>query len=351
VSGQSLSNPARSALAWTQSTDTIGVAGYRIYRGGVQLASTKIRSYTDLAVVAGSSYTYTVRAYDLAGNLSSHSNSVTVIPGGTSGADLRIDVFDSPDPVTVGGNITYTATVMNDGPASAANVAVNNSLPSTLAYVSASSTQGTCTTGSAITCTIGTLASGAGATVTIVARTLSVGTALNTIGVSSSTPDPSAANNSLTTSTTVFPGGGGGTSAAPSSVAMVAGTIAGGTLASLVSNDDDHFHVAANQTQGVSDWYGTFTGLPTSPATLTVTYAVKSTATCTQTLYLWHWSYSTWTPLETGRSVGTAEVAVDVAVPSTLEAFISGGTARVRLRCTATPGSVHSTDRLGLVYS
>ncbi len=70
-------SPTQIALSWTASTDNVGVTGYDIYRGGVLLTSVTSLSYTDTAVTAGSTYTYTVQAYDAAGNLSSTSNSVS----------------------------------------------------------------------------------------------------------------------------------------------------------------------------------------------------------------------------------------------------------------------------------
>ena len=65
-------------LSWTASTDNVGVAGYRVYRDGVEIATPTGTSYTDRSVAAGTAYTYTVRAYDAAGNLSEPSNEATV---------------------------------------------------------------------------------------------------------------------------------------------------------------------------------------------------------------------------------------------------------------------------------
>jgi uncharacterized repeat protein (TIGR01451 family) len=53
-------------------------------------------------------------------------------------ADLEISKADSPDPVTVGDNLTYTITVTNNGPDAAANVVVTDTLPSGVTFVSAS---------------------------------------------------------------------------------------------------------------------------------------------------------------------------------------------------------------------
>ncbi|MGZ4589809.1 MAG: metallophosphoesterase [Actinomycetes bacterium] len=58
-------------LTWSPSTDSVGVAGYDVFRGGALLASVgAVTSYADPAVTAGATYSYAVRAKDAAGNLS-----------------------------------------------------------------------------------------------------------------------------------------------------------------------------------------------------------------------------------------------------------------------------------------
>jgi fibronectin type 3 domain-containing protein len=66
------------AVTWTSSTDNVGVVGYDVFRGGVLLASVgTITTYTDTAVTLGTSYFYSVRAKDAAGNLSPLSANVS----------------------------------------------------------------------------------------------------------------------------------------------------------------------------------------------------------------------------------------------------------------------------------
>jgi chitodextrinase len=55
-------------LAWTASTDNVGVVGYQVLRNGVLIASVAGTSYTDTTVSASTAYTYQVVAYDAAGN-------------------------------------------------------------------------------------------------------------------------------------------------------------------------------------------------------------------------------------------------------------------------------------------
>jgi hypothetical protein len=58
----------RIALTWNASTDNVAVAGYRIYRDGVEIGSSAATSFEDPSIAPAVSYTYEVSAYDLAGN-------------------------------------------------------------------------------------------------------------------------------------------------------------------------------------------------------------------------------------------------------------------------------------------
>jgi hypothetical protein len=78
-------------LTWTASTDNVGVTGYHVYRNGTQVGTTAGTSYTDTGLAASTTYSYTVKANDAAGNLSAASNTATAtttnggtLPGGGS---------------------------------------------------------------------------------------------------------------------------------------------------------------------------------------------------------------------------------------------------------------------------
>ncbi|HVX24297.1 MAG TPA: Ig-like domain-containing protein [Candidatus Saccharimonadales bacterium] len=60
-------------LAWDDVTDDVGVAGYHVYRDGTLIGSPGGTSFTDTGLSVGSSYTYTISAYDAANNTSSQS--------------------------------------------------------------------------------------------------------------------------------------------------------------------------------------------------------------------------------------------------------------------------------------
>jgi hypothetical protein len=70
-------------LSWNAAMDNRGVSGYRVSRDGVLAALTTTTAWTDPTWRAGASYTYSVSAYDAAGNVSAPSASVVVtLPGG-----------------------------------------------------------------------------------------------------------------------------------------------------------------------------------------------------------------------------------------------------------------------------
>jgi chitodextrinase len=64
------------AMAWNGSTDNAGVLGYYVYRDGVRYATVTTTSYTDNNNSRKHTYSYYVRAFDAAGNLSATSNSI-----------------------------------------------------------------------------------------------------------------------------------------------------------------------------------------------------------------------------------------------------------------------------------
>jgi chitodextrinase len=105
-----LTSPSRTAnsvtLSWTASTDDVGVAGYRIYRGATQVGTSATTSFTETGLTPATSYTYTVKAYDAAGNASAASAAVTAVTLPSTAAGLVVDDFD--------GNPAYPSAARND---------------------------------------------------------------------------------------------------------------------------------------------------------------------------------------------------------------------------------------------
>lgn len=103
----------------------------------------------------------------------------TAIPAGVNGvcfiplvADLQITKTASPDPVSVGQDLTYTLTVTNNGPNTATDVQVTDPLPAGVTWQSTATSQGSCVdpAPSVVNCALGDIANGASAIVTIIAE-------------------------------------------------------------------------------------------------------------------------------------------------------------------------------------
>src|SRR5437879_2721506 len=139
-------------LSWTASSDNVGVSGYRVYRGGTQIATRSTTSFTNTGLSASTTYTYPLTAYDAAGNLSAQSSSAsatTPAPPDITPPSVTINqaagqadptsaspinftaVFSEPVSgfsgagVTIGGTAGGTKTVTVSGGPSTYNVAVS----------------------------------------------------------------------------------------------------------------------------------------------------------------------------------------------------------------------------------
>ncbi|MEE8583965.1 MAG: matrixin family metalloprotease, partial [Acidobacteriota bacterium] len=121
-----------------------------------------------------------------------------------TGADLRVTVQDSPDPVLPGGELTYTVRVSNNGPDSSSGADLSMELPSQVSLTSVSPSN--CSqTGNQLDCPLGAQTPGSTATYTV--RTRVDGQTLGTISFQASVAgdqsDPSSSNNSRSASTLV----------------------------------------------------------------------------------------------------------------------------------------------------
>ncbi|TMH84823.1 MAG: hypothetical protein E6H45_10580, partial [Betaproteobacteria bacterium] len=64
-------------LSWAASSDNVGVSGYRVFRNGAQIATTSATSFPNTGLSPSTTYSYTVAAFDAAGNLSAQSSSAS----------------------------------------------------------------------------------------------------------------------------------------------------------------------------------------------------------------------------------------------------------------------------------
>lgn len=138
-------------------------------------------------------------------DLNSANNTASAVTNVFDSADLSIAATDTPDPVRIGGTLTYALAVANAGPTAASALSVTDQLPSGTAFVSAGGTGWTCSAAGAVTCTRAELAANSSApTITIVVTApVSARTITNTAQVSSATSDPDTSNNSVSTDTLV----------------------------------------------------------------------------------------------------------------------------------------------------
>jgi uncharacterized repeat protein (TIGR01451 family) len=136
-------------------------------------------------------------------------NTSTVNTTVTANADLGI-TKSGPANVSAGNDISYSISLVNNGPSDAANVTWSDTLPANTTFVSFAQNTGpvfACTTGPTISCSIAALATGASATFTLVAHlspaAANASTISNTATVTSTTTDNTAGNNSSTAQTVV----------------------------------------------------------------------------------------------------------------------------------------------------
>jgi chitodextrinase len=104
-------------LAWTASTDNVGVTGYRVYRDALLIASVTTTTYSDAGLRPSTTYSYSVAAFDGAGNASAQSSAVSATTQAEPLPETPLKL-NSPN----GGEVLPTGTIYNiawDGPSSA----------------------------------------------------------------------------------------------------------------------------------------------------------------------------------------------------------------------------------------
>jgi len=106
-------------LAWTASTDNVGVVGYKVERCSgaacanfAQIATATATTYNDTGLTASTSYSYRVRAYDAAGNNSGYSNTATTSTA--SSGNISVTISPKRGGLTLSQTMPFTATVTND---------------------------------------------------------------------------------------------------------------------------------------------------------------------------------------------------------------------------------------------
>src|SRR6202045_4516408 len=105
-------------LAWTASTDNVGVTGYRVERcqgagcsNFAQISAPTATTFNDTGLTASTSYSYRVRATDAAGNLSSYSNTGTA---STAAGPVSVTITPVRGGATFSQSVNFTANLQND---------------------------------------------------------------------------------------------------------------------------------------------------------------------------------------------------------------------------------------------
>lgn len=225
------------SLTWNANPE-LDVAGYKVYWGSntapdfdnVEIVVGDVTSFT-IPSLMGGIYFIAVTAYDATGSVDDLATIVNedqtagteswfsqVQQVSLSVADLSIAANASVSSVTVGGAVTYSLTVTNNGPNVANNVVVTGSLPAGTTFVSAST--GCTENAGSVTCNVALL--GASLPNNDVTFDITVN-ASNTAGTSTISAtatadefDPAVTDNTISVDTTVnaaaaaTTGGGGG---------------------------------------------------------------------------------------------------------------------------------------------
>jgi len=93
-----------TSIRWNASTDNVAVTGYRIYRNGSQVGTTTATNFNDSNLSPSTRYTYTIRAFDAANNLSANSSSLVVTTENNGGTTTLTPFTWSP----INGASSYT---------------------------------------------------------------------------------------------------------------------------------------------------------------------------------------------------------------------------------------------------
>jgi uncharacterized repeat protein (TIGR01451 family) len=121
-------------------------------------------------------------------------------------ADLVLTKTANQAIAHTGEKLTYTITVTNHGPATAASPTVTDAFSQHVKIVSVHTSSGTCKHNHTLTCHLASIPSGASDKITIVVKPTVTGHLRNTASVASPTPDSNPSNNTAHVTTNVRPG-------------------------------------------------------------------------------------------------------------------------------------------------
>ena len=272
---------------WGIVAPAVGGTGNVVFsKGTVALGETATFSivvHVLASAASGSTITNSATAASADVDPTPANNTGTATTTVQTSADLQVTKTDSPDPVVIGTNLTYTINLANAGPSDSQTVTLTDAVPADTTFVSAAATSGSGWGISApalggtgnVVFSKGTVALGETATFSMVVHVTPATpggyTLTNSAVAASVTTDPNPANNMATATTTMvcptttltasLPGGTVGTAYNQTVTASPSGTVytyavTTGALPPLLS---------LNGTSGA------ITGMPTTPGNYSFT--------------------------------------------------------------------------------
>src|SRR5881396_3110320 len=102
-------------LSWAASSDNVGVSGYRVYRNGTQIATTSATSFINQGLSPSTTYSYTVAAFDAAGNLSARSSPASATtPAAADTTPPTVSITSPANGAPVQGMVMVTASASDN---------------------------------------------------------------------------------------------------------------------------------------------------------------------------------------------------------------------------------------------
>jgi uncharacterized repeat protein (TIGR01451 family) len=175
--------------------------------GGVLVGTTILSANQGITTFQGLSIDkagsgYSLVAFTYTGLRFATSSPFAILP---PSADLSLSLDGSPNPANPGDQLTYTLKVTNQGPSSAANITVTQTLPTGTNLVNAGGNGWTCAQlVSALSCTRSSLVVGSAPDLVVqVTAPATAGILKSSASVSALTADPNQENNTVSSSITV----------------------------------------------------------------------------------------------------------------------------------------------------
>ena len=103
-------------LSWTTATDNVGVVGYDVYQGATLIGSTTTATtFAVTGLTALTSYSFTVKAKDGSGNISTASNTVTITTSAPDTTPPNAPTLSASGTTSTTTNLSWTAATDNIG--------------------------------------------------------------------------------------------------------------------------------------------------------------------------------------------------------------------------------------------